>query len=161
MRTVVGVIFIFSIGIGVCYTIISREVLSDQGHMFRVVFGIPKGGDMQMHVSIPPMIAHKDPPRVNSRGVSLWKDWVADHFQILDESGQSIRLQRLGTSGLLGDQSGASDFALWTELKQGKSYTMDFVPIRDEENRYRFAFEVPVEATKPYFTTFEPVEEEG
>ena len=163
MKGVIIFSLMFFTGAGLLHTFFLREMWSDQGHDILMAFGAPRGDTIQMNLSITFRMVMTDPPRVDEKKdqSAIMKEWVAEHFQLRDESGEVVRLQRMGMSAMLINHRAAraADSYLGAELKQGQKYVMEYVPRTAEAKRYRFEFMAPLEPEEPWHKKFLPVEE--
>ncbi len=128
---------------------LSGQVTRDPGHMLAIAFGVPTGDAMQFHLAVGPRLPLMDPPELSDKPPD-WTKWAADHFQLRDDAGNQLPLKKMGTSGLMLDDkaSGSPEFVLWADVKKGRTYSCDYVPIVREGKRYRYTFTVPSEPAK-------------
>lgn len=161
MRVVIGCMLFLCLLAFVGSAFLSREAMRDPGRPLPVVFGVPMGNKIQIHLGVPPTVPLVDPPNRDPDDPLSWPEWVEEHFQLRKKDGSVIPLQRMGTSGLLlGEKAaGAPEFALWAEIEQGQEYEFDFIPIMGETKVYRHVFTAPTEQTKVFRENFALVPE--
>ena len=154
-----GVLFVLLTGV---YVFLIREMYADHGHSILVAFGIPDQDTIQMHLSVPILTYRRDPPRPGPKDLPLIKEWIEDHYILRNAAGERTKLQRHGSSGLVEQSraSSAAEFFLMATLKKGTSYTLDFIPILGESNRYRYEFTAPHEPEEVFSRIFVPVKGE-
>ena len=163
MKGIVGLILI----LGVCAFFVSRyltgEAFADQGQALAVAYGAATEETLEMQIGVPTVIPLVDPPEYNERSTPKWDDWIEKRFQMRDESGNIIRLRRIGTSALFVGEvaAGVPEFVLCADLKKGGKYSCDFIPILAKGKRYRYFFIVPTESQKVGRRTFELVPDKG
>jgi hypothetical protein len=142
-------------------TFLTGKISEDQGRLLAVAYGAQKGDTIQIHVGVAPLILTKDPPTRDGKPMEI-AEWIALHFFLRDEQGNSIPVQKLGTSSLMsGPTAGAPEFSVNATLAKNKKYALDFKPFMDEERRYRMEFTAPAEDQKVVMAKFDLVEEQG
>lgn len=146
MKGVIGLAVAVVIAYFVGVMLLSHETTKEQDRLMLIAFGPPLGDRMQFQIGIAPVITLNDPPELNNRGVALWDEWIAAHFQLKDAGGKDIRFNKMGTSAAILDRTaGAPEFVLYADLQKGAEYTVDFVPVIAEKKRWRYTFTVPGE----------------
>lgn len=128
---------------GILGYVITSKMHDDPGEMMPIGFVIVSGDVTQIEIAVS-MIAHKkDPPKLKQS----FEDWVKNKFQLKDDGGTAVTLRRAGFSkGIPEAVGGVAEFYLVGQLKPGKSYTLDYVPVIDEGTRYRHSFTAPTSA---------------
>lgn len=142
MKTVViaAVILVF-IGAAVWWFIM-HETMRDQGQWIGTAFGNAADSTIEMHALVDMGMVTRDRPRVDARGEPLWNDWIADHWDLRDASGNAVGFTRIGWSTLIDDDKtiAVPEFYVKYTLQKGGQYTFDFTPsVRVEKKRaYRW-----------------------
>ncbi len=104
----------------------------------------------------------RERPKLTEKGDPHWVEWVEEHWKIMDESGESLPIQRMGHSMLITDDEAKSvpEFYIKARLVCGKPYTIEYKPKRAEERCYRYIVTAPAEQQKVTRTQFPPYQEE-
>jgi hypothetical protein len=119
----------------------------DQGHLIGVALGNPRDGKVELHVVVSRgMVRAQAPPVAGRGGAILWDQWTRDHFDLRDSAGKAVEMTRMGHSTLISDQKACNpEFFLQAWLRAGERYTLDYVPVSTDPQRYRHPFTVPPE----------------
>ncbi len=139
-----------------------NESASDQGHWIAFAFGGEETGTIEMHLAIDMGMGLRDPPKLSPKCDPLWDLWVAEHFIMSDEAGNTLEASRASSSPYISAEEckGAAEWFIAYELNAGASYTLDFKPRTTEAARYRHEFVAPVDAEKMVRSLFRLAEGE-
>ena len=161
MKGLIGLGIVGLVGVGLVYWVASWST-SDPGIAIAHAFGNPAEDTIELHVAVY-MGPRTEPPRIDPdlSDLQLWQEWLDEHYQLRDDAGTTVEIERIGHSLLMPAHKvgGAPEFFLKAGLRQGTEYTFDFTPRRAEPNRYRYTFIAPAEGEGIKRKTFEPVEE--
>ncbi len=116
-------------------------------------------GNNELHVCITGEMTNLDPPRLSNM-IPQWPEWVHDHFELRDSAGQRIELSRAGTSAVISAADAKLPaFFITASLKAGTQYTLDYLPVRTEKQRYRLTVTAAPDGHQFERTYFPPVGE--
>jgi len=162
MKGIIGLAVFLVVAFWAMNFFFASVLTADQGRNLAVAYFEPYKGELEIQVGIGPLIPMRDPPRRTPKGIDLWDDWVADHFQLRDAQGNEVQLKRMGTSSLFSGSKGGGDpdFVLVGAIKPETPYTFDHIPVVSEGKTYRYEFTSPADASdKPGWRIFELVDE--
>ena len=114
-----------------------------------------------VHLAVSIGMYRKDPPRFGPTGIPLNREWVDEHFQLYDDSGNRIPIEKWGSDSLI-DQSRAAlapELYLVAILKKGKDYVYEYVPDIRKPEKYRREFSAPQAGQDPWHEKFLLVDE--
>jgi hypothetical protein len=156
---ILGVILMV-LGAGVWWFFM-HETMKDPGNWVGLAFGNPEESSIEMHLPVELMTVTRDRPRVNDRGDPLWDEWISQHFDLRDASGESVPFAQAGWSPLISEAKNkvVAEFYVKCTLQKGAKYTIDFIPRArtQPKNRYRYVFTAPSEPQDMKRMLFEPV----
>lgn len=140
-----------------------HETMSDQGTWVAFAFGNESADEIEVHIPVDMGMTMRERPKFTDKGDLHWEEWVAEHWQIMDEAGEPLPIQRMGHSLIISDEKARSnpEFYIKAKLKTGKQYTIEYKPKRAEKLRYRHTLTAPAEAQKVTRLQFPPYEEES
>ena len=148
-RVIVSVILIGACCFGGWY--LYRQATEDPGLPISLAFGNLNEGEVELHVVVSIGMVATEGLRalVLSDGApsrQTWDEWIAEHFDLHDDSGQRVQLRRDGHSSLISDQQAHNpEFYLVGKLLVGVNYTFDYIPRRDWNIHHRQRFTAPAE----------------
>ncbi|MEM8738164.1 MAG: hypothetical protein AAGG38_06760 [Planctomycetota bacterium] len=97
----------------------------------------------QLQILIP-LTAKIDSPVTTYKpnGKPDWDHWLNTHFIITDPSGQTVTLRQGKSKSADIDtmQAGTAEFIALGELDAGQTYTVDFIPVVGQPEKYSSAF---------------------
>ncbi len=151
---IVGLVIVAAVG-GAFYYFFAA-VNADPGFAIPLAIGAPVAGEVELNVAVSMLMPRREGPKLGNAGL-LWDEWVADHFDLRDESGNKIPLIRSNFSQLIPDRKagGTPEFFLTTKLKPGQRYTFDYIPFVPAP-RYRYAFTAPIAPKEAVWEDFKP-----
>jgi hypothetical protein len=156
---ILGVILVV-LGAGIWWFIM-HETMKDPGDWVGLAFGNPTESAIEMHLPVELMTVTKDYPRVNERGDPLWEEWISQHYNLQDASGESVAFSRIGWSPLISEDKTkvVPEFYVKCTLQKGAKYTFDVIPHgrTQQKFRYRHVFTAPSEPQDMQRVLFDPV----
>ena len=156
-----AIVFIVVLAIGAALIWLTTASMSkDPGYSMGMVFGLADEDTIQMHAIVSGTMVRIDPPPlIPGSGFQSWPEWVADHFQLKTRSGETVKLNRQGSSGLVpATQATNTGFYLLATLKTGEAYVLQYHAVMSEPNLYRHRFVAPSDETKVVRVNLIPVE---
>jgi hypothetical protein len=141
--------------LGGTYWVLSLAVSQEPELLVPVGFGEPRGDHVEFNFAVSMMMPRRDPPKLHN-GVVLWNEWVADHFTVQSDDGERLTLRRSDFSKAIPSQvAGTPEFFLIGTLESGVAYTLEYVPLLGEPERYRYEFVAPTEPRPAARVVFE------
>jgi hypothetical protein len=131
---------------------------TDDQFPIALAFGTPPSGLYELHVGVEPGMKIIEGPAMSQKGNLLWDDWVSDHFELKDASGNAVKFSRANNSRLMPTSkiAGTFEFYLTAPVKKGGKYIMTYQPKVDEKLKYRHEFTAPDSPKDPLRTWFKP-----
>ena len=145
-KAVGWVVFLGLLGGGAFYSV--KMVSQDAGESLGMAFGKETDTTIQVHIAVPIGMPTADPPELNANFKPDWPKWIADHFDITDNAGNTITLRRNINSTIISDNDVRfiPDSYLIGDLTQGTKYTLTLTPIVSEPEVYKYEMVAPAEA---------------
>ncbi len=158
MKKLLVGMFLFAAAVGVGVIFLENEWHRDRGEQIGIAAGNPSSESLELNVVISRQMVTRDPPaHVAESGAVLWQEWVPAHFELTDQAGQRVSMQRAGTSSIINPRKAFNpEFYLTARVKPGGTYTLDYIPTVGATQRYRYIFTVPPEKMKYERVYFEP-----
>jgi len=130
----------------------------DSGVSIQIAFGNATAKEIEIHVVVGVVMANQDRIKKGEK-IKSWPEWIQDHFDLQDSSGNELELARTNHSRLIKPHQivGTQEFFMVAKLKIGEDYTLDYIPDTDEPQRYRSQFVAPSAAAKVRQCAFKPV----
>ncbi len=128
----------------------AKLITADQGKNLAIAYNEPYPDTFEIQVGIGQMVAMRDPPKSTPKGILLWKEWIAAHFELRNDAGTVIPLKRIGTSTLFTGSKGGGDpdFVLVGQVQKEADYEFDYIPVLSAGKTYRYTFKAPTDAKK-------------
>ncbi|MFN0136224.1 MAG: hypothetical protein ACKVS9_08925 [Phycisphaerae bacterium] len=140
---------------GIMSYVLTGKMNGEPPEMLPIGFVIVSGEVTQIDIAVGMFDYKKDPPKLKQSV----DDWIKNKFQLKDDSGAAVTLRRSNFSkGIPDAVSGTAEFYLHGQLKPGKSYTLEYVPIVEEGVRHRHTFAAPASAVDAERVTLTLVE---
>ena len=140
---------------------IDHERSKDPGYLIGFTLGNPQDGVVELHMVVSMGMTRTEERRLASGEAGSWDQWIRDHFELRDDSAQTVGLVLLAHSSLISErQAHNPEFFLKVKLQAGGTYTLDYIPRRAESKRYRHAFTVPA-AGQPFKRVYFDLVENG
>ena len=149
-KALVWVLILGSLGLSVLYTI--KVMNEDTGRLVGFAFGGASGSTIDMHIVVPLAAPMIDGPPLGVDMEPDWPQWIADHYDVRDASGNAVSFRRNINSTAIREsevKGGLPDSYLIGELQQGTSYTFTYTPIVGEPEKYKYEFVAP-SAKEPF-----------
>jgi hypothetical protein len=115
----------------------------DQGYLVGYMCGNPVEGTLDIEVVIPFSVTGRDPPRLKPDGrLQTRSEWMADHFDLRDGTGQQVRFRYADFADLIPrGKAGTPDFYASGLVKMNTAYTFTYYPFgKVGGKRYEHAF---------------------
>lgn len=139
-----GLIGLAIIGVLACLGMwwVMSEFYKDQGVPVALAMGNPKDGTVEFHAVVAMGMSSTERPRMTLKGGLLWDEWVDEHFDLRDASGERVPLRFRISSGLIPDHKtgGTPEGYVIGRVKSGVQHDFDYIPRRNESQRYRYTF---------------------
>ncbi|HQL55087.1 MAG: hypothetical protein KA383_17630 [Phycisphaerae bacterium] len=138
-----GAVLVLLVGGLVAYGVRHLRAQFSGAEGFPVGFALGNAGSnsIELHVAVTHDMVKADPPTITPNGVLLWNEWVPQHFELRDAAGQSVRLNRAGTSVVINERKAFNpEFYLVARLTPGTTYSLDYIPYVGENKRHRHTF---------------------
>ena len=137
---------------GGLYWITAQFAVQDHGHLIAYAVGNPAEDTLDIEIVVPYRMTRLDPPRLKPDGrVQTWKEWIGDHLQLSDETGQRVMLRNSDFADLIPKSKiGTPAFYVVGRVQANKEYTFDYYPIGVTQSKcYRHNF-APTAEGKPF-----------
>ena len=115
-----------------------------EGFAVGYALGNRRGDSVELHIVVSISMIRYQGPRATGSGATLWEDWIAEHFNVRDASGQKTTLQKAGWSYLINERQASNpEFYLIGKLRAGGTYTIDYIPFNDSTLHFSHTLTVP------------------
>lgn len=141
-------VILTALSLGSLYWFLDRASRPIEGMYMPLGFGNVNGNEIQFDIAVGLIQVHADGPRVKN-GVAQWDEWIDEHFDLRDATGNRVTFQRKGFSKLINDNTaGVQEFFLSTRLKTNTNYTLIYTLRAGDDKRYRYEFLSPTAAVE-------------
>jgi len=157
VKALVWILLLGGLGAGVLYTI--KVMNEDPGYMVGYAFGGASDATIDMHIVVTLAAPMKDAPPLGADMEPDWPQWITDHYDVRDASGNAVSFRRNISSTAIREsdiKGGLPDSYLIGELQQGTTYTFKYTPIVGEPETYIYEFVAPSANEKFSRKTFTP-----
>ncbi len=157
---VILAILIALVGSGVWCGVMKKS-MADEGIWLLTAMGNAHEKKVQVVVAAETGAVFRNPPREDKDGNTLWEEWLTEHYEMRDDSGNLIPGSRIAHTSLVDEQKvkGLPEFFVLFTVEQGKAHTLDYLLTSKKGNkiRYRHSFIAPDSTLPPERVTFKPV----
>lgn len=113
---------------------------ADSGQLVGYAISAPDANnecELQIVVSLM-TTAMDSPTQFTASGKPDWDHWLTDHFVLTDDAGNVIDLKKGGFKSKDIDEmkAGSAEFIALGQLEAGKTYTLDFIPVVGQPEKY-------------------------
>jgi len=137
---------------------IGSKMSEDAGEAVPIAFAAPSKDVVMVEIAVSMFSYKNDGPRQINGRFQTKDEWVKDHFELKDASGNAVPLRRAEfAKALPSNVAGTPEFYLQADLKPGGSYAFDFIPYVDAGQRYRHQFTAPTDKFEADRVLFKPV----
>lgn len=118
----------------------------------QVAYGELEGEGLQMDIVLTAAMSNYDSPIGDTRYVTVWQKWVDSHFDLRDNSGNSLEANYENDSTLHQGSRGSPDVGyLNATLEPGQIYTLRYTPSTSEPRTCEVTITAPEEKQKASF----------
>ena len=118
----------------------------------QVAYGEPEEKGILMDIVLTTAMSNYDPPIGDKRYVQVWRKWIDSHFDLRDNSGNSLEATYKNDSKLHQGSRGSPDVGyLNATLEPGQIYTLRYTPSTSEPRTCEVTITAPNEEQKVEF----------
>ena len=158
MKAFLWVVLLSIIGVSAYFMV--KGMMPDDSRMISIAFGNEEGDQVDIHVELSMLMAQSDTwGYMTAEGNVDYNAWAMDHYIIKDSSGSQVDLRHSKGSNLISDKDtrGYHDSFLIGKVRKGEKYTFEYIPIKDDEERFGYEFVAPSDNAGRSRVSFQPL----
>ena len=124
----------------------------------QIAYGEPQKDGILLEIILAQGLTMTDPPGGDTRYNAVWQQWVDEHFELLDDSGQKVPLHYGNQAALsaLNASRGTPDAGFISALvKSGREYEVRYRAKAETANPFSLRIHVPAAASAVQIITLE------
>ena len=156
MKWMVALIIVVGLGAGAFYWF-GRGVTEPRVGL-QIAFGEPQKDGILLEIILASALTAQDPPEGDTRYNSAWQQWVDEHVELVDDSGQKValRYENQATLSALGVSRGSPDVGfIAATVKTGQGYEVRYRAKAGAASPFRAKIRVPEASSGAQIITLE------